>query len=223
MSNLGAKKPRGRPKSNTEAVNVRVDRAVLDALTVRGWDRLQPLSRPETIRRVLADYLVDYHRLEAPPPSADLALNYFKSANGHLIAAQRLYSGGIERNSSLQLAFHNIIGFAWELYLKSYLALKGVPYHDLVSRANGHNLIALYEKACDLGFAKIDRPRNVKKEAFDRMTELLHDNHSAFSYRYPKSDIEIKLFQDDAAVTDVLEIIGRTNEMLRSVEISRTA
>ena len=59
MSIDGAKKSmRGRPKVDSEAVNVRIDRALLDALDA--WIAMQPEprpSRPEAIRQLLAKAL----------------------------------------------------------------------------------------------------------------------------------------------------------------------
>lgn len=55
MSNVSGAKKTGRPKTDTEAVNVRMSREMLDALDalIMRSDDPKP-SRPEAVRRVLA-------------------------------------------------------------------------------------------------------------------------------------------------------------------------
>jgi len=58
MSIYGSKKPKGRPSVDSEAVNVRIERQMLDALD--DWRRHQSdvPTRPEAIRRLLAKGLI---------------------------------------------------------------------------------------------------------------------------------------------------------------------
>ncbi|NUJ81163.1 hypothetical protein HUN39_14185 [Methylocystis sp. FS] len=64
MSISGAKKAkRGRPQVDSEAVNVRLERAALEAID--GWIAAQPEprpSRPEAIRRLLEKALTERPR-----------------------------------------------------------------------------------------------------------------------------------------------------------------
>lgn len=54
MSTLNdAKKPKGRPKVDSEAVNVRLERKVLDSLDAWRREQLDLPTRPEAIRRLV--------------------------------------------------------------------------------------------------------------------------------------------------------------------------
>jgi hypothetical protein len=55
-SNSGAKK-RGRPSIDSEAVNVRMERSLLDALDQWRNDQPDLPSRPEAVRRLLSQVL----------------------------------------------------------------------------------------------------------------------------------------------------------------------
>ena len=58
MSNVfSAKKKTGRPKVDSEAVNVRMERLQLNALDAWAEEQPVPLTRPEAIRQILTDYL----------------------------------------------------------------------------------------------------------------------------------------------------------------------
>lgn len=57
MSIVSAKKSRGRPSVDSEAVNVRLERPYISALDVWIAKQKAPLSRPEAIRRLLAKAL----------------------------------------------------------------------------------------------------------------------------------------------------------------------
>jgi hypothetical protein len=60
-----------------------------------------------------------------------------------------------------------------ELYLKAFLRLKGVGEAELRSRALGHNLVALAERAEDLGLTLDDSVKEVIADAhlFDEPIE----------------------------------------------------
>jgi hypothetical protein len=58
MTIAGAKKARGRPPKDTEAVNVRMSRDQLDALDAWIASQNRPIGRPEAIRAILAAGLV---------------------------------------------------------------------------------------------------------------------------------------------------------------------
>ena len=69
MSIAGAKKSRGRPPVDTEAVNVRMSKDMLNALDVLISKHPDPKpSRPEAIRKILADAL-NLGSLEQVPPN----------------------------------------------------------------------------------------------------------------------------------------------------------
>jgi hypothetical protein len=55
MDNI--KKLRGRPPVDSMAVLVRIGRQQLDALDAWSKEQVEPHSRPEAIRQILADYL----------------------------------------------------------------------------------------------------------------------------------------------------------------------
>lgn len=58
MSSLSSAKKIGRPKVDSEAVNVRMERPMLSALDAFATDQGDPPpSRPEAVRRALADHL----------------------------------------------------------------------------------------------------------------------------------------------------------------------
>jgi len=58
MSTLdSAKKPKGRPKVDSEAVNVRLERGMLAQLDDWRRDQSDLPSRPEAIRRIVAEAL----------------------------------------------------------------------------------------------------------------------------------------------------------------------
>jgi hypothetical protein len=60
-----AKKSRGRPKVDSEAVNVRLQRPILDALDKFRAEEADNPSRPEAARRLLADSLTGLGLLKA--------------------------------------------------------------------------------------------------------------------------------------------------------------
>ena len=51
------KRKRGRPPVDTEAVNLRLPRDVLDAVERYRLDQPEPPTRPEALRRMVADWL----------------------------------------------------------------------------------------------------------------------------------------------------------------------
>jgi uncharacterized protein (DUF4415 family) len=53
VSNVVSAKKTGRPRRDTEAVNVRLDRDMLDAIDTFRSEQDPSLSRPEAIRRAL--------------------------------------------------------------------------------------------------------------------------------------------------------------------------
>lgn len=57
MSIVSAKKSRGRPKVDSEAVNTRFDRRLLDAIDQFAADQNPPASRPEAVRALVSEQL----------------------------------------------------------------------------------------------------------------------------------------------------------------------
>lgn len=214
MSIHSAKKSRGRPKVDSEAVNVRVDRTLLAALdaSISTKDGSTP-SRPEAIRRVLAEYLGDL-AADDTPTSAQLAGSFYKSAQGHLLAAIEI-SKSLRRYDAMMFGFYNVIGFTCELYLKAYLAAKGTSYVDIKYKY-GHRLDELYKAAEGLGFTTIDIPTGVAKGAVEKIIDSLADNHAGYTYRYPAASSKLNVF-DDASIAHVLEIFRRLDGMIREM------
>ena len=54
---VATKKTRGRPRVDSEDVHVRMERPMIAALDAFSANQGEPVSRPEIIRRVLADHL----------------------------------------------------------------------------------------------------------------------------------------------------------------------
>jgi hypothetical protein len=57
MSINNIKKSRGRPRVDSEAVLVRLERKQLDALDAMGAEKEPAQSRPESIRQILGEFL----------------------------------------------------------------------------------------------------------------------------------------------------------------------
>ena len=57
MSIVSAKKSRGRPKVDSEAVNTRFERRLLDAIDSFAADQVPPASRPEAVRTLVSEQL----------------------------------------------------------------------------------------------------------------------------------------------------------------------
>ncbi len=55
---------RGRPKTDTSAIMVRVHKSMLDALDAECEKRPDSPSRPEMIRRIIADWLEQKSQVE---------------------------------------------------------------------------------------------------------------------------------------------------------------
>lgn len=78
-------------------------------------------------------------------------------------------------DTSFILAFHNLVGFAVELYLKSFLLHAGLSEDVLRSRKMGHKLSALLDAAKDNGF-----PQAGAQQIVDYVGPM----HETFEYRY---------------------------------------
>jgi hypothetical protein len=78
------------------------------------------------------------------------------------------------------LPIHMLLGFASELYLKAWLRHGDMPSKKLASKPYGHDLNALYAKACDLGLPSIPK--------IDELISHLAAEHTAFGYRYMKDN-----------------------------------
>jgi hypothetical protein len=58
------KSKRGRPSVDTEAINLRLPREVLDAIEAYRREQPQIPSRPEVIRKVLTEWLITHGHLK---------------------------------------------------------------------------------------------------------------------------------------------------------------
>ena len=56
---------RGRPPKDSERIDTRIDRPVLDALDAFAADQDDAPKRPEAIRRILRDWLIGHGYLKA--------------------------------------------------------------------------------------------------------------------------------------------------------------
>ncbi|RWE83476.1 MAG: hypothetical protein E5W28_01915 [Mesorhizobium sp.] len=82
-----------------------------------------------------------------------------------------------ETDASFYLSFHMLIGFATELYLKSYLMHVGYQERELRASGVRHNLNSLLAMAEAKGLS--DRGAAV-------LVDLLGEHHQSFEFRYMK-------------------------------------
>lgn len=57
---------RGRPKVDSERVDVRIDRSVLEAMDAFAASEKDAPSRPEAVRRILRDWLIGHGYIASP-------------------------------------------------------------------------------------------------------------------------------------------------------------
>ena len=133
-------------------------------------------------------------------------------AIGHLNAAKLLYHGlldrGFENTDSTWLALQNLIGFAAENALKTYLSSQGVERKQLRKRDLGHDLNAMLEKSVELGLASdgdaISQPQLVS--ALRRYTDLCGGDFTSFNYRYLEGE-SVQILSAGEATTTVIRAI----------------
>ncbi|MEY4248844.1 MAG: hypothetical protein RJA87_477 [Pseudomonadota bacterium] len=82
-------------------------------------------------------------------------------------------------DASFFLSTHLLIGFALELYLKSFLLAKGFA-EEKIRKDFGHDLEHLYSKSIENGLSR----------KYDKIIVPFKLGHSNFSYRYPKEDTD---------------------------------
>lgn len=119
------------------------------------------------------------------------SLNFLKAADGHRVAAMiiephvTLNGSDFETTNSVFCAYYNVLGFAFELYLKAYLCTKGYDQKQLSRRPFGHDLKHLRDvaRAHDLV---------VQEGALKVIIEILSTNHGEYTYRYLKDGANIK-------------------------------
>tara|TARA_R110001606_G_C15185844_1_gene629930 strand:+ start:209 stop:712 length:504 start_codon:yes stop_codon:yes gene_type:complete len=81
----------------------------------------------------------------------------------------------LKDDTSLFLGFHMLLGFATELYLKSYLLTVGMTEKQLRSAALRHDLEALWQEADARGF---------HDKSVYPLISYLHTGHKNFEFRY---------------------------------------
>lgn len=85
-------------------------------------------------------------------------------------------------------AFHNVLGFAIELYLKAFLAGQGWTLEALASPAYAHKLDALLKASVESGlFDQIGFP-HVRQSALERVVAIIGPRFADLSYRYIDDD-----------------------------------
>ena len=107
-------------------------------------------------------------------------LNQYATAKGYCQSACLMMSSPhrykLPDDVSLILSFHNLIGFAVELYLKSFLIRHEMVEDDLRKHPFGHDLSNLIDEAKKRGF---------KCEAGNNLVEYL-PMHKTLGFRYMK-------------------------------------
>lgn len=80
-----------------------------------------------------------------------------------------------KNDATFFLSTHLLIGFALELYLKSFLLAKGLSEEE-IKKNFGHDLEHLYTKSIENGLSR----------QYDKIIVIFKLGHSNLSYRYPK-------------------------------------
>lgn len=93
----------------------------------------------------------------------------------------------VHDDTSFIMGFHHLIGFAVELYLKSFLLHHGISESDLRSKQYGHKLAALLTTATEL---RLNCPSAEKLCTYLR-------KHETFEYRYIRKDSHYDLWSLD--------------------------
>jgi len=92
-------------------------------------------------------------------------IGWFLFADSYLACAEAL-----RRSPPADLRFDAPVRYllfhAMELYLKAFLRLKGIGEDELRSRVLGHNLVALANRAEDLGLSKSRSKRLLRTLSF---------------------------------------------------------
>ncbi|RWC31567.1 hypothetical protein [Mesorhizobium sp.] len=109
----------------------------------------------------------------------------YSTAKGYVQSAFLLMTNEIRfqapDDSSFYLSFHMLLGFAMELYLKSFLLQNG--YEEKALRAAGvrHDLSKLLEMA---------EAKGLKERGAVTLVDLLSEHHRSFGFRYTKAESE---------------------------------
>lgn len=90
-------------------------------------------------------------------------------------------------DTTFVLAFHHLIGFSVELYLKAFLLKMKMTETELMRRPYGHSLRELLTAAKHRGFSCIEG---------DSLVEYLKP-HETYDYRYLRNDAEYSLQRID--------------------------
>lgn len=108
------------------------------------------------------------------------AISFYSTAKGYIQAAY-LMMGNTARwtempnDTPIILSFHLQCGFALELYFKSFLLSRGHTEASLRAAAVRHDLDALLALVREAGVESSDA---------QYLTDLLHEGHKSFTYRY---------------------------------------
>lgn len=125
------------------------------------------------------------------------ALSYYIAGRNYMFATQMIL-GSPEypsRSDGMTLPVYGLAAFSLEMFLKSYLASKGIPEKDLRTHQVGHNLELLHAKALEHGLPA-DGLRGT-------VVGMLHKHHFANEFRYMPLDVVFNL-PPPAALTFVL-------------------
>ncbi|RUV01003.1 hypothetical protein EOA79_19615 [Mesorhizobium sp. M1A.F.Ca.IN.020.03.2.1] len=119
------------------------------------------------------------------------ASSFLRAAWGHAKAARILdpHTGLSEgRTNATFFAFHNVLGFAIELYLKAFLAGRGWTVEKLANSEFAHKLDALLKASVEAGlFDQIGFP-HVHQSALARVVAIIGPRFADYSYRYIDDD-----------------------------------
>ena len=117
------------------------------------------------------------------------AVTFYSTAKGYVQSAFLLITNplrfSVPDDLSFILAYHMLLGFAVELYLKAYLRAEGHLASELRSSSVRHNLGKLLKMAKQDGF---------EEAAADSLVQYLALQHGNFEYRYanPERDYYIR-------------------------------
>lgn len=133
---------------------------------------------------------------------------YFVCAHGHMMAAnivhQQLIAQHHEKTEATWIALQNVIGFAVENALKSYLCLHGVPRPELKNKF-GHNLSKLLNRCIDIDLkdacALIGEPHLVGE--LQTYVDLCGPDYTSFEYRYLEG-AQIRVLEPNLSTRNII-------------------
>ncbi|TIR05322.1 MAG: hypothetical protein E5X37_27130 [Mesorhizobium sp.] len=109
---------------------------------------------------------------------------------GHANAARILspHLGLSEGKPNATFAFHNVLGFAVELYLKAFLSGRGWTVEQLADQKYAHKLDALLTASVQAGLFDYAGLPNVRPSALERVVQIIGPRFADYSYRYIDDD-----------------------------------